>query len=132
MKKLNDLSAGSSNSCLFKDRVRLFSERMVAGQLKLNETGTATLLPALPLLDDSPLLLSLGTGTKPVQEATLAKTTFFFFFPRINFFARLVSEQDQVSASAESGERMDLKSAGLDLFKLSWNYTLRCMLRNKG
>lgn len=80
--------------------MRLFSERMVAGQLKLNETGTATLLPALPLLDDSPLLLSLGTGTKPVQEATLAKTTFFFF--RINFFARLVFEQDQVSASAES------------------------------
>lgn len=79
MKKLNNLSAGSSNSGLFKVRVRLFSERMVAGQLKLNEIGTATLLPALALLDDSLLLLLLGTGTAPVQEATLAKTTFFFF-----------------------------------------------------
>lgn len=114
MKKLNDLPAGSNNSCLFKVRVRLFSEHMVSGQLKLNEIGTATLLPALPLLDDSLLLLSLGTGTKPVQEATLAKTTvvlFFYFILRYLFFARLFSEQDHVSASADSGERMGLRSA---------------------
>lgn len=131
MKKLNNLSAGSSNSGLFKVRVRLFSERMVAGQLKLNEIGTATLLPALALLDDSLLLLLLGTGTAPVQEATLAKTTFFFFL-WANFFAKLVSEQDLVGANADSGERMVLKSIDLDLFKLLWNYTLTCMLRNEG
>lgn len=56
-----------------------FSVCMVAGELKLNEIGPATFLPALALLDDSSLLLLLGTGTKPVQEATLAKTTTFFF-----------------------------------------------------
>lgn len=73
--------------------MRLFSERVFAGQLELNGTGSATLVPALAPLSDCLLLLSLGTGTKPVQEATLAKTTFLFF--RVNLFARLVSEQDQ-------------------------------------
>lgn len=37
-----------------------------------------------------------------------------------------------MSASADSGERMGLKIADLDLLKLSWNYSLRCVLRNKG
>lgn len=66
---------------------------MFAGQLEQNGIGSAPLVPALVLLNGFPLLLSLGTGSKPVQEATLAKTTSLFF--RVNLFARLVSEQDQ-------------------------------------
>lgn len=61
--------------------------------LELSGIGSAPPVPALVLLNDFPLLLSLGTGSKPVQEATLAKTTFLFF--RVNLFAGLVSEQDQ-------------------------------------
>lgn len=72
-----------------KSEVRLLSKHVFAGQLELNGVGSAPLVPALALLSDCPLLLSLGTGSKPVQEATLAKTTFLFF--RVNLFARLVS-----------------------------------------
>lgn len=72
-----------------KSGLRLFSRRVFAGQLELNGVGSAPLVPALALLSDCPLLLLLGTGSKPVQEATLAKTTFLFF--RVNLFARLVS-----------------------------------------
>lgn len=79
VKKSNDVSAASDNSHLFEVGVRLFSERVFAGQLELNGIGSAPLMPAFALLSDCPLLLSMGTGSKPVQEATLAKTTFLFF-----------------------------------------------------
>lgn len=99
------------------------------GQLKLNESGTAPLLPALPLMI-LPFFFHWALALNQFRKLHWLKQ--LFFFPLVNFFAGLVSEQDEVSASSDSGERMDLKGTDFDLFKLLWNYTLRCTLRKEG